>query len=87
MIITKVLRRSINYSDESMSDCDWKKDSEPTKKKVNGRSIRCVLKHVVDKESCDVGRYMARNPDKSLPGCEKKVVTAPEKVVVKTTQI
>ena len=32
-------------------------------------------------------RYMARNPDKGLPGCEREEVIAPEKVVVKTKQI
>ena len=59
-----------------VSDGDCKKDSEPTKKKVSGRSIRCVVKHVVDKDK-----------DKGLPGGEREVVTTPENVVVKTTHI
>ena len=76
-----------DYSDESRSDGDTKKDSEPTKKKANGRAFRCVVKHVVDKESCDVERYLSRIPGKGLSGGEREELIAPEKVVVKTTQI
>ena len=76
-----------DYGDESKSEGDNKKEPEPTKKKVSGRAIKCVVKQVVNKEFSDVEKYMARNPDMGSPGGEREAVTVPEKVVVKIPQI